>query len=353
MTKFTGYVGTYTKGDSKGIYTFTLDTDHKTLSNPSLAAELENPTYVAISEDNSTLYAVVKQGDNGGVAAYSIDPETSTLQFINQEISPGVSPCHVSVDKNKQAVLAGYYHRGTVDLFNTNGLAITPAVSTVQHTGHGPNQERQEKPHVHYVNFTPDEQFVIAVDLGIDQIKTYSMDDDQLIEVNSLSVKPGSGPRHMAFHPNGKYAYVMTELSNEVITLAYNQEDGSFTELQYITTIPTDFTENSQGSAIHLSQDGRFLYAGNRGHNSIALFSIHQETGKLTFIEYTLTNGEWPRDFVMDPTEQFLVASNQESHNLVLFARDKITGKLSLLPSTITVPYPVCVKFLSINHDKI
>ena len=188
----------------------------------------------------------------------------------------------------------------------------------------------------------------MGVDLGIDKIITYEVKDSTLTEVNRLSVNPGSGPRHITFHPNGKYAYVMTELSSEVIVLTYNPAEGSFTELQYISAVPEEFDENNQGSAIHISSDGRFVYAGNRGHNSIAVYSVDQSSGQLTFVEHTSTEGNWPRDFVLDPTEKFLVATNEKSHNLVLFSRDESTGKLTLLQSDVAVPEPVCVKFLNI-----
>lgn len=346
MTTYRGYIGTYTKGDSKGIYTFTLDTEKKELSTPILAAELENPTYVTVTADSQTLYAVVKEGEFGGVSSYRITKENGELTPLITEVSPGSSPCHVSVNQNNEKVLTAYYHRGTAELYNTDEGKVDPVSAFVQHAGTGPNVDRQEKPHVHFSGFTPDEKFAVVVDLGIDKIVTYSLEGNSLEIEHSLSVNPGSGPRHIAFHPNGKFAYVMTELSNEVIVLSYNSEDAKFTELQYISAIPADFTENSQGSAIHLSSDGRFVYVGNRGHNSIALFSVNKETGELAFIEHTSTEGNWPRDFVLDPTEKFLVASNEQSGNLVLYTRDEETGKLTLEQSNVAVPYPVCVKFL-------
>lgn len=346
--KFIGYVGTYTKSTSKGIYSFVLDTEEKKISNVELAAELENPTYVTISKDNKYLYAVGKEGSLGGVAAYSVDPSTGKLEFLNKQFTEGASPCHVSVDDNKNFTLTGNYHKGTVEAYplNTDGT-VKELAAKVEHSGTGPNTARQEKPHMHFTGFTPDERFVVSVDLGIDKVETYKLTDGQLETVCSLSVKPGSGPRHIAFHPNGKFAYVMTELSNEVITLSYNSETGELKDLQYISALPIDFTENSQGSAIHLSSDGKFVYAGNRGHNSIALFSINSETGALTFIEHTSTEGNWPRDFVLDPTEKFIVASNEQSDTLTLFERDEATGKLTLLQSEIHAPEPVCVKFLN------
>lgn len=347
MTVYRGYVGTYTKGDSKGIYTFTLDTEKKSLSGVELAAEVENPTYVNLSKDQHTLYATAKKGELGGVAAYSIQKDQPQLQLKNIQLSEGSSPCYVAASEDHTHVIAGYYHRGTVEALPVIEGELQAASSTAQHTGNGPDPDRQEKAHVHFTDFTPDGKFIVAVDLGIDQIKTYKLENHQLVEEHTLAVKPGSGPRHIAFHPNGKYAYVMTELSNEVIVLDYNQEDGSFSIKQYIKAIPEDFTENSQGSAIHLSSDGRFVYAGNRGHDSIAIFSVDPATGELQLVEFVSTEGSWPRDFELDPSEQFIVASNQESHNLVLYERNPETGLLTLISADTEVPYPVCVKFLA------
>jgi 6-phosphogluconolactonase len=347
QSKWTGYVGTYTKGDSEGIYTFTLDTEKKRLENVSVAAKLDNPTYVNISMDNRNLYAVVKEGSQGGVAAFNIEAETGALKEINRQLMDGASPCHVSVDSKKQTVTSANYHNGTITVYpvNPDGSLLT-AASVVEHTGSGPNHARQEKPHVHFAGFTPDEKYIVTVDLGNDTLTTYTAEEGKLAGTAVLNVRPGSGPRHLAFHPNHKYAYIMTELSNEVIALQYDETSGSFKELQYISAIPEDFTENSQGSAIHVSADGRFVYAGNRGHDSIAVFSADPDSGKLTLVEYTSTEGEWPRDFVLDPSEKFLIASNQNSGNLVLFERDPETGRLSVLQKDVHVPDPVCVKFL-------
>lgn len=350
MTQYSGYIGTYTKGDSKGIYAFTLDTEAGKITDIKLEAQLGNPTYLTISEDNQYLYAVKKDGGMGGVAAYSITNESRGLSHLGSQLTEGASPCHISVDRENNNVLTANYHRGTVERLavdhETGG--VHGASSIVQHKGSGPD-ERQEKPHTHYAGFTPDEKYVAVVDLGIDKLITYKLYNGELKEVSSLSVKPGSGPRHLEFHPNGKIAYLMTEFSSEVIVLAYNEEDGSFSILQSISTIPEDFTENNQGSAIHVSADGRFVYAANRGHNSIATFSVDKASGELALVERTSTEGDWPRDFMIDPSQKFLLASNQESGNLVLFGRDENTGKLTLLQSDAYVPYPVCVKFLHVK----
>ncbi|PFM90706.1 6-phosphogluconolactonase [Bacillus cereus] len=348
--EFIGYVGTYTKENSEGIYKFTLDTEAKKISNVALAAKLDNPTYVTISRNNQNLYSVVKEGESGGVAAYSIDSYTGELKEQNRQVIEGASPCHISVDSGNHTVVTANYHKGTIESFEVDGEdgTVNPAASIMAHEGSGPNKERQEKPHAHYAGYTLDEKYVVGVDLGIDKLITYEIKDSVLKEVNSLAVNPGSGPRHITFHPNGKYAYVMTELSSEVIVLTYNSAEGAFTELQCISTIPEAFDENNQGSAIYISSDGRFVYAGNRGHNTIAVFSVDQNSGQLTFVEHTSTEGNWPRDFVLDPTEKFLVATNEKSHNLVLFSRSESTGKLTLLQYDVVVPEPVCVKFLNI-----
>ena len=345
MTKYVGYVGTYTKQESKGVYQFTLDTDNKELRDVQLAAELENPTYVTVSDDDQNLYAVTKEGENGGVTAFSIDEETGELTKLNSQTAAGSPPCHVSVDHLKSNVVTANYHTTNIVSYITNeDGSLNPATSVVEHEGTGPH-ERQEKPHMHFAGFTPDENYVIAIDLGSDRVITYAVEEGKLNQAQVFKTAPGSGPRHITFHPNKKFAYVMTELSSEVLVLHYDETDGSFTEQQSIPTIPEDFNETNDGSAIHISSDGQFVYAGNRGHNTIAVYKVDQDTGRLTFIEWTSTEGNWPRDFVLDPSGEFLIATNQKSNTMTLFERDTSTGKLSLVQSNVHVPEPVCVKF--------
>ncbi|WAA13860.1 lactonase family protein [Fervidibacillus halotolerans] len=344
---YLGFAGTYTKKESKGIYSFLLDTKEEKIKAVKVAAEISNPTYVAISKDNQNLYSVAKDEDLGGVAAFKINQEAGNLEELNRKLSEGPSPCHVSVNGDRSVVLSANYHRGTVDAYSTlTDGSLQKLIDTVQHKGHGLDPQRQEKPHVHFAGFTPDEKYIVAVDLGTDKLVTYRLENGNLTENSTLTLRPGSGPRHITFHPNGRFAYIMTELSSEVIQLQYHSNTGSFEELQYISTIPDDFTENNQGSAIHITKDGKFVYAANRGHNSIALFRVDETSGNLTFVEHTSTEGDWPRDFVLDPTERFLVASNQNTGNLVLFKRDQQSGKLTYIQGNTTVPEVVCVKFI-------
>ena len=342
--KYIGYAGTYTRESSEGIYRFVLDTENGTLSEVEVAAKVGSPTYLTISEDNKHLYSVAQDNKLGGVAAYEINGESGELRLINQELEAGAPPCHLEVRENE--LVTGNYHEGTVDLFNINEQGgVEPKSFAAQHEGTGPH-ERQEKPHVHYTAHTPDGKYVVVADLGTDTLVTYQINDNELVKVNTLHVKAGSGPRHIAFHPNGRVAYLLTELTTEVVVLDYNAEQGSFTEKQYIRAIPEDFTETNDASAIHISSDGKFVYTGNRGHNSITVFSVNEDN-TLTLVEHTPTGGAWTRDFVLDPSEAFIVAANQHTGNLVLFSRDQETGKLTNLNSEVAVPETVCVKFLA------
>lgn len=344
MTKYIGFAGTYTRETSKGIYRFTLDTEAQAIQSVEVASEVGSPTYLTISEDRRHLYSVAQDGEFGGVAAYEIDSETGELRYLNRKMQAGAPPCFVDAQEN--VLLTANYHKGTVDLHDFNEKGGVQAVSSSdQHEGSGPH-DRQEKPHVHYAAYTPDGKYVLAADLGTDELVTYQVTGGQLERVTTLNVEPGSGPRHVAFHPNGKTAYLLTELSSEVIVLDYNAENGHLTPKQTIKAIPDDFIETNDASAIYVSSDGKFLYTGNRGHNSITVFSIDDESKELTLIEHTPTGGEWPRDFTLDPSEKFIVASNQHSGNLVLFSRDETTGKLTQLDSKVTVPEAVCVTFL-------
>lgn len=347
QTNFIGYIGTYTKGESEGIYSFTLDSKSGKIGAIKPVAKLENPTYVNLSDDERFLFSVAKEGEFGGVASFSVNHVTGELTKINQQLSAGAAPCHVSVDRKNQTVLTANYHKGTVEAYIVNAETgvINQDCAIAQHEGSGPDP-RQEKAHTHFAEYTPDENYLVVVELGIDQILTYKLSGEELVKVSSLAVKPGSGPRHLAFHPNQRIAYVMTEFSSEVLVLGYDANSGGqFTQLQVISTLPADFTENNQGSAIHVTSDGKFLYAGNRGHNSIAVFAIDEETNLLSLVELVATEGDWPRDFALDPREQFIVAANQESNNLTVFSRDTVSGKLNLLEANINVPSPVCVKF--------
>ncbi|AWC29317.1 lactonase family protein [Bacillus cytotoxicus] len=342
-----GFIGTYTKGESEGIYRFILDVKLKEIRDIEVVVHIEDPTYFAIRHDNQYLYSVAKNNGLGGVVSFLIDTNTKQLTELNRQMVKGPSPCHVSINSKGNRVVAANYHKGTLQFYMVNREnGILEGASITYHSGSGPNKERQERPHVHYAGFAPNEAYVIAVDLGIDQLMTYKEKEGRLTEIQSLSVHPGSGPRHLVFHPNGNYAYVLTELSSEVIVLTYDKQRGRFQQIQSISALPKAYGGSNYGSAIQISSDGEFIYAANRGHNSIAIFRVNQDSGKLTFLEAISTEGNWPRDFTLDPTEHFIIVVNERSNNLILFSRNKTTGQLTLVQSNVSVPSPVCVKFL-------
>lgn len=349
--KLTAYVGTYTTGESKGIYRFTLDLLTGKIENINLAAEIGNPTYLCIDKNNKYLYSVAKVENAGGVASFSIDADSEKLALINYQISEGNPPCHVSLDKKGSYLFSANYHKGEASVFllSKDG-SINPPSSIVKHEGSGPNEKRQEKPHAHYISLTPDERHVCAVDLGIDKIVAYDFNNGILSKSDelTLTLNPGCGPRHMVFHPNKNFAYILTELSSEVIALKYSPSDNTFKVLQYISSLPEDFTGENLGSAIHISSDGKYLYAANRGHNSIAVFAMDLSSGKLQLVDHTFTQGSEPRDFCLDPTGKYLIAANQTTNNIVPFKIDNETGKLIQINNAVTIPSPVCIKFLNL-----
>ncbi|SFG21846.1 lactonase family protein [Sporolactobacillus nakayamae] len=345
MSRYKGYIGTYTKGKSEGIYSFVLDTVRKELTALRAEVKLDNPTYLSISQDNRHLYSVMKSGSKGGVAAYAIEA-SDHLRLLGTSLREGSSPCYVSIDRENRRILDANYHKGTASLYASNTDVGLNVVGDVVHKGSGANPDRQEGPHVHFADFTPDGRFAVTVDLGTDALTTYQLSDDRWTKQSELTFLPGTGPRHLAFHPNAPYAYMMTELSNEVIALHFDAEHGQFSLIQKMNALPADFDGHSQGAAIKISADGRFVYASNRGHNSIAVFQIDEHTGKLALIEHVDTLGDWPRDFEMDPSGTLLIVANQNSGDLFLFERDSVSGHLSPLNSKLSVPDPVCIKFL-------
>lgn len=348
--KLTAYVGTYTKGDSQGIYKLTLDLETGKIENVTLAAEVGNPTYLSIDKDNKYIYSIATSNDAAGVSAYSINSSNGELKVLNSKLADGSFSCHISVDKNNKFLFSANYHQGRVSVYplSLDGSIEDPSM-VVQHEGSGPNKERQEKPHAHYISLTPDENKVCVIDLGIDQVVGYDFHNGKLEKSKklTLSLKPGSGPRHMVFHPNRRFAYVLTELSSEVVVLAYIAFESRFEILQYISALPEQFTGENTGGAIHISSDGRFLYTSNRGHDSIALFSVDETTGKLQLVNHTPTKGSHPRDFSIDPTGKYLIVANMNSNNLIPFQIEKETGKLSQANEAVTIPNAVCIKFLN------
>ncbi|WP_088840901.1 lactonase family protein [Listeria sp. ILCC797] len=339
----TAYIGTYTKVESKGIYRLVMDRETGEVLENKHAGTMDNPTYLKISDDEKYLYSVAKDGDKGGLAAFKIN-EDGSLALLNEQVKTGNPPCYVDASADNSIVVSANYHLGTILSYPTENGALGAPISEIEHTGKSVH-ERQEKPHAHFAGFTPDQKFVVTCDLGTDFVTTYSATSGKLEKVADLLLTPGSGPRNLVFHPNAKYLYIMTELTSEVVVAEYNSTSGELTVVQTIPSLPADFTAENKGSAIHISNDGRFLYVSNRGQDAIVSFAI-DKTGQLSLLETVPVLGVGPRDFDLDKTGEILVATNENSNNVTIFSVNKETGKLTLLQKDIKVPEPVCVKFM-------
>ncbi|MEX1550711.1 lactonase family protein [Enterococcus sp. C50] len=331
-------LGTYTRRVSEGIYTIDLDTEKKELSGLTLATKEVSPTYLAKSKAGN-LYTVTTVDGLGGAGAYD-----STYQFLNAVTEEGAPLCYVAVDETRQLVYGANYHKGEVNVYRILDNGGIEAVESLYHQEETGPHKNQDHAHVHYTDLTPDQRLVVC-DLGTDRVYTYDVAENEKLTLAATFVaEPGTGPRHLVFHPTQPIAYLFGELDSTVSVLAY-QENGSFEKLQKISTLPEDFTGENGGAAIRISNDGRFLYTSNRGHNSIAVFEISSNGEQLSAIQNISTEGDFPRDFALNSTNEFLVCANQNSDNLTLFTRDAQTGKLTLLQKDIYAPECVCVYF--------
>jgi len=353
--KFIAYIGTYTGQKSKGIYAYRFDAASGETEPLGLVAEAQNPTFLAIDPSNRYLYAALEinnfQGKRAGaVAGFAIDAATGKLTAINEVSSGGPGPCFVGVDKTAKNVLAANYGGGSIAVcpIGPDGK-LSEATAFIQHTGSSVNPRRQREPHAHSINLSPDGRFAIVADLGLDKLLVYRFDAAKgTLAPNDppfATLKPGSGPRHFVFHPNGKFAYALTELLNTVVAFSWDAAKGVFTELQTLPSLPADFSGNSSAAEIQVDAAGKFLYASNRGHDSIAVFAV-EKNGTLKSVEHVPTQGKNPRNFRMDPTGAYLFAANQDTDNIVLFRVDGKTGRLTPAGKQLEVGRPVCVKFV-------
>jgi 6-phosphogluconolactonase len=349
------YVGTYT-GKSKGIYRCEFDTKTGKIGTPELAAEAANASFLALSPNGKFLYCVneidnLNGKNSGGVQAFALDPKTGKLTLLNQQPTQGGGPCHLIVDKAGKNVLAANYGGGSVCVIpiKEDGSLAAPS-SFIQHKGTSVDPGRQEGPHAHSVNLDANNHFAFVADLGLDKVLVYKFDPAKgTITPNDppfFSLPPGSGPRHFAFHPNGKIAYVINEMKNTVTAMEYDAKTGTLMKLQTLPTLPADFKGNNSTAEVVVHPSGDFLYGSNRGHNSIASFKIDPKTGELTATGHQTEGIKTPRNFNIDPTGKFLVVANQDGASLVVFSIDPKTGELKPTGQTVEIANPVCVKFL-------
>ena len=358
------FVGTYTKdegfvdGKGKGIYFLAFDANAGSIERDTLygrnAFHSVNPSFLAVSPDKKTLLAVNElnpsDGDSGTLNAYAIDSITHELYYINNQKTGAYAPCHVSIDATGQYAFVANYVGGVLKMFPIySSGSLGDASQTIRLEGSSTNKDRQESSHPHSVNISPNNKFAYVPDLGTDKIMIYNLDleNGKMLPAQQpfMKVQNGAGPRHFAFHPNGKQAYVVNELDATVNAFDYNSATGQLAEIQSITTVPDDFKAFNACADIHVHPSGKFLYASNRGHNSIVIYSIDAATGQLTFVGHEPTKGDFPRNFILDPSGHFLLVANQNTNGIFLFKIDQKTGELEVVDKT-KVPTPVCLKFL-------
>lgn len=343
------YVGTYSLRGSEGIYVFEFDRKTGTMQPVQSVSNAKSPSFLALHPSGKYLYSVNEGADKrGGVSAYTIDPATGKLQFLNEQSSVGGGPCHISVDQTGKTAFVSNYGGGSLAVLPilANGR-LGAATDSVQNTGSGFNKQRQDKPHVHSATLAPDNRFVYVADLGTDKLHIYQADVNaskvKPASTPFATVKPGSGPRHFTFHPNGKYAYLVEELTSSVAAFSRNAQTGALTLLEdNVKTLPASFTENNSSADIHVDSSGKFLYQSNRGYNALTIFAIGND-GKLTKVGDQPTEGKTPRNFLIDPKGEFVFVAHQDSDNITIFKRDQKTGKLTYTGNSVKVPAPVCV----------
>lgn len=340
-------VGTYTNGREQGIFLFRWDDRTGALEPAGAFGGVENPSFLASSPDGKRLYAVSETG-NGSVAALAWQPDGG-LKLLNKRDSAGSYPCHLCIDKGGKLVMAANYGSGTLAALPVSAEGLATASCTVQHKGTGPNAQRQEGPHAHSINVDPTGRYAVACDLGTDQIIVYKIDaaGGRITRHSAALAAPGAGPRHLAWHPGGKMAFVINELGNTICSYRWDADAGTLTQLGSAPTLAADFKGASTTAEVVVHPNGRFVYGSNRGEESVVAMQVDAASGKLTVAGRVATGGKTPRNFVIDPTGKWMLAANQDSSSLVVFKLDPQTGLPAPTGVTVSVPMPVCVRFVT------
>jgi 6-phosphogluconolactonase len=350
------FVGTYNTQGAKsddGIYIYRLDLSTGALKLEKTAKSVD-PSYLTLDSTQRFLYTVNEtmqwEGQpGGGVSAYALDPLTAQPTLLNQQPSLGGLPCYISVDQARRYAFVANYAQGNVILLPIQADGrLGPASDMIQQHGSGANPQRQAGPHAHSIVLDPAQRYALEADLGIDKEITYEIDytRGKLVARSEAQAHPGAGPRHLVFHPNGKFAYLIQEVNSTITVFAYHAEKGTLEELQTVSTLPAGFAGYNTCADIHISPAGRFLYGSNRGHDSIATFAIDDATGRLTYVGHVAAGGKTPRNFAIDPTGAYMLVANQDSSNIVTYRIDSATGKLQAAGPVTQVNKPVCVKIV-------
>jgi len=346
-------------GCSQGIYLSRFEPNTGNLSTPELAAQAPNASFLALDKKGQYLYAVGEletfaNKKTGSIRSFRIEGPSGKLLLLNEEVSNGTGPCHLALDASGRCVLVANYSSGSIAALpiQKDG-SLGPPRATIQHRGSSTNPSRQTEPHAHFITADPANRFVLACDLGLDKVLVYRFDPLKLSltenDPPSLALTPGAGPRHLVFHPNGRFVYVINEMGSSLAVCTYDSKHGVLNTVQTMSTLPPSFKGDNTCAEVQVHPSGKFLYASNRGHDSLAVFAIDHKTGKLTGIGHEPTQGRTPRHFALDPTGAWLLAENQDSNTIVVFHVNTDTGKLAATGKTIEVGSPGCVVFAPIS----
>jgi 6-phosphogluconolactonase len=359
--ELTFYAGAYANYKSEGIYICSMDQDSGAIRLKGVVKGIINPSFIVIDHKNRFLYSVneISEDEGGGggfVSAFRINKKKDTLELMNKQPSRGSAPCHLVIDKNDCFVLVSNYASGNVAVLPVlkNG-SLGPPVEIVQHEGSSINPDRQQVPHAHSAILDASNNYALVADLGIDKVMIYKFDckSGKLSPADKpfIKVAPGAGPRHIVFHPGGMKAYLISELNSTLTVFNYDAKAGNLNEIQTISTLPSDYSGENTCADLHISHSGRHVYASNRGHDSIAVFSVDKSNGELSLIQHQSSLGKTPRNFAIDPDGRFLVVANQNSDSIVVFRIDSRSGKLSPTGHELKIPSPACLKFKSPNTE--
>lgn len=351
------FVGTYTGEGSEGIYLYKFNSDDGSFSAVDTVSGIDNPSYLTLSPDNSFLYAVNELADSSRatVSAFSFNKKRGEIEFLNRQSSMGGAPCYISTDKTGNAVFAGNYLGGSLAMFPVNDDgSLAEAKTAIEHEGSSINESRQESPHVHCTLISPDNTMLFVADLGTDRLTGYSFDAENMNLASEPAItfetEKGAGPRHVTFHPNGEFAYLVNELNGTVDAFAY--EGDSLNHLQTISTLPENYEGAVSGADIRVSPDGKFLYVSNREDlNNIVIYSIDESNGMLSKAGEQSSGGVHPRNFMIDPSGRYLLVANRHSDNIVIFRRDQETGLLSPTGQEIEVSQPVSLQMAPVSIE--
>lgn len=343
------FIGTYTKGKSRGIYSATLDLATGQLGLPELAAEVPNPTFLALSPDRRFLYAVCANA--GWASSFRVDSDAFRLAAVQQApAGTGPTPCHISVDATGRIALAANYHLALAAAIPLNADGTMGEPRVVAHSGKGPHSVRQTKSHIHSTYFTPDGRFAVVCDLGLDRIYTYRIDREAVSLAPGtppfVASAPGAGPRHFAFGRDGARGYAINELDSTIVAYDFQASNGGLAPRQSVSVLPQGYTGDATAAEVQVHPSGRFAYGSGRGPDTVAVFAVDGATGALTPVEIVPCGGRGPRSFSLSPGGDWLVCAHQDSDTLCSFRVDGSTGRLSRVDGTVSVPMPVCVLFL-------